>query len=161
MTTMHDDVFSDEIKELVGTVARLEKDASAKTVLLTDRNGQLLACAGDADQIDAGWLPALVGEDPAAVSAATKELRDGGSLAVLPRQGQPDHAHVQIAAERFLLAVVFDDRSSLGLVRLRARKAAQELNRTCEELAKKASAAGGEAVFGEITDADIGAFFQN
>ena len=61
--------------------------------------------------------------------------------------------------------VIFDDRSSLGLVRLRVKKASQELERTFEQLLKKAEADRGslarfDSPFAEITDEDIDALFS-
>ena len=62
--------------------------------------------------------------------------------------------------------VIFDEKSSLGLVRLRVKKASQELERTFEELLKKAEADRGnmanrfDSPFAEITDEDIDSLFS-
>ena len=42
-------------------------------------------------------------------------------------QGQRDNLHITLVAGRIILVVVFDERSSLGLVRLRVKKAGAEL----------------------------------
>jgi hypothetical protein len=69
-------------------------------------------------------------------------------------------------AQRVILVVIFDDRSSLGLVRLRVKKASQELERTFEQLMKKAEADRGnlasrfDSPFAEITDEDIDSLFS-
>ena len=66
-------------------------------------------------------------------------------------------------AQRIILVVVFDDRSSLGLVRLRVKKAGAELARIFEEIHKKAEQAeahGGSTPFAEITDEDIDNLFS-
>jgi len=60
--------------------------------------------------------------------------------------------------------VIFDQRSSLGLVRLRVKKASDELGTVFEDLAKKTEE-GGEAAavdspFAEITDDDIDNLFN-
>ena len=60
--------------------------------------------------------------------------------------------------------MVFDDRSSLGLVRLRVKKAGAELARIFEELQKKAASTGAAAAqspFAEITDDDIDNLFSD
>ena len=61
-----------------------------------------------------------------------------------------------------ILVVIFDDRSSLGLVRLRVKKAGTELGRLFEEIQKKSDqAAGGDgSPFAEITDDDIDNLFE-
>jgi hypothetical protein len=47
------------------------------------------------------------------------------------RSGETDNvigqSHVSIVAQRLVLVVLYDDRSSLGLVRLRVRQASDEL----------------------------------
>ena len=57
--------------------------------------------------------------------------------------------------------VLFDERSSLGLVRLRVRKASDELTRILDSLIKKASSANAPSVFAEITDDDIDNLFND
>jgi hypothetical protein len=58
--------------------------------------------------------------------------------------------------------VIFDERSSLGLVRLRVRKAAQELEEVLNDMANKAAKQGQAPVspFAEITDEDIDNLFS-
>ncbi len=64
---------------------------------------------------------------------------------------------------RIILVVVFDERSSLGLVRLRVKKAGAELAKIFEEIQKKAEqdAASGASPFAEITDDDIDNLFSD
>ena len=62
--------------------------------------------------------------------------------------------------------VIFDEKSSLGLVRLRVKKASVELEKTFEQLLKKAEADRGnlanrfDSPFAEITDEDIDSLFS-
>ena len=69
-------------------------------------------------------------------------------------------------AQRVILVVIFDEKSSLGLVRLRVKKASQELERTFEVLLKKSEADRGsmahrfDSPFAEITDEDIDSLFS-
>ena len=62
-----------------------------------------------------------------------------------------------------ILVVVFDERSSLGLVRLRVKKASAELetimNEIDEHARQQASDSSFESPFAEITDDDIDALF--
>ena len=73
---------------------------------------------------------------------------------------------ISLVAQRVILVVIFDERSSLGLVRLRVKKASQELERTFEQLLKKAEADRGnlanrfDSPFAEITDEDIDSLFS-
>ena len=56
--------------------------------------------------------------------------------------------------------VIFDAKSSLGLVRLRVKKAGEELAKVFEVLAKKQAAPGAASPFAEITDDDIDNLFS-
>jgi hypothetical protein len=56
--------------------------------------------------------------------------------------------------------IIFDERSSLGLVRLRVRRPAAELVKVLEKINAKAKDQGG-TVFAEITDDDIDNLFND
>ena len=55
-----------------------------------------------------------------------------------------------------------DERSSLGLVRLRVRKASSELTSVLDVMVKKSALGAGQpSVFSEITDDDIDNLFND
>jgi hypothetical protein len=61
------------------------------------------------------------------------------------------------------LVVVFDDRSSLGLVKLRSRQISQELAMAFAEIERESqlAAANNSLPFSEITDEEIDSLFSN
>ena len=59
------------------------------------------------------------------------------------------------------MVVLFDERSSLGLVRLRVRKATAELLQILDVLTKKSASGNQPSVFSEITDDDIDNLFND
>ena len=77
-----------------------------------------------------------------------------------------DNIHISIVAQRVILVVIFDEKSSLGLVRLRVKKASNELNdvfaRIMAKVEREKTAAGSafESPFAEITDEDIDSLFS-
>ena len=82
----------------------------------------------------------------------------------------PDHAR-RLAEHRYdfgrrslggrvVLVVIFDAKSSLGLVRLRVKKAGEEHAKVFDVLAKKQAAPGAASPFAEITDDDIDNLFS-
>ena len=87
-------------------------------------------------------------------------------FSILFHEGEKDNIHISIVAQRVILVVIFDTRSSLGLVRLRVKKASQELNdvfaRIVAKVDKEKSQLGGgfESPFAEITDEDIDSLFS-
>ena len=79
-------------------------------------------------------------------------------------QGARDNLHITLVGGRIILVVVFDDRSSLGLVRLRVKKAGAEMAKIFEEIQKNAeseAARGSGSPFAEITDDDIDNLFSD
>jgi predicted regulator of Ras-like GTPase activity (Roadblock/LC7/MglB family) len=75
-------------------------------------------------------------------------------------EGERDNIHISIVSGRVILVIIFDNRSSLGLVRLRVKKASDELNRIFEGLMKKVQVPGAGSPFAEITDDDIDNLFS-
>ena len=63
--------------------------------------------------------------------------------------------------QRVIMVVLFDERSSLGLVRLRVRKATTDLVKVLDALAKKSASGTQPSVFSEITDDDIDNLFND
>jgi hypothetical protein len=77
-------------------------------------------------------------------------------------EGEKTNVHISIVGQRVILVVLFDERSSLGLVRLRVKKATGELTGVLDTMIKKtASGAGQPSVFSEITDDDIDNLFND
>jgi predicted outer membrane repeat protein len=76
-------------------------------------------------------------------------------------EGEKTHVHISIVGQRVILVVLFDQRSSLGLVRLRVKKAAAELVRILDELVRKSASDKSSAVLAEITDDDIDNLFND
>jgi hypothetical protein len=76
-------------------------------------------------------------------------------------EGEKTNVHISIVAQRVILVVLFDERSSLGLVRLRVKKATNELVNILDVLTKKSASATAPSVFSEITDDDIDNLFND
>ena len=154
-------LYEEEFKNLEEALRRLRQEANAKAVFLIDKNGQQIAAAGEVEKFDTTSLASLTAGNVAATDGLAKLIGER-EFSVLFHEGQQDHIHISIVAMRAILVVIFDDRSSLGLVRLRVKRASGELERTFETMAKRE---GGVAVespspFSEITDEDIDALFS-
>jgi hypothetical protein len=96
----------------------------------------------------------------AATGGISKILREKDFTSQF-HEGEKTHVHITLVAGRAILVVLFDERSSLGLVRLRVRKAAEEMARLFEEVAKKAASSTSPSILNEITDADIDKLFND
>lgn len=158
-------MYEEEFQLLKQIIARLRGDANAKIVFLVDKNGQPIAAHGDIENLDTTSLASLTAGNVAASDGLAKLIGEKEFL-VLHGEGQKDNIHITIVAQRIILVVIFDDRSSLGLVRLRVKKASAELAQVFDQILaklekeKEAMGAGFESPFSEITDEDIDNLFS-
>ena len=149
-------LYEEEFKQLEETLRRLRQEANAKAVFLIDKNGQQLAAAGEIEQFDTTSLASLTAGNTEWLDKLISERE----FSVLHHEGQQDHIHISLVAKRAILVVIFDDRSSLGLVRLRVKRANADLEKIFEALINKAGSDVGHATpFAEISDKDINALF--
>jgi predicted regulator of Ras-like GTPase activity (Roadblock/LC7/MglB family) len=153
-------IYGEEFEQLEEALRRLRHDANAKVVFLIDKNGQQIASAGEVEKFDTTSLASLTAGNVAATDGLAKLIGER-EFSVLFHEGQQDHIHISIVGRRAILLVIFDDRSSLGLVRLRVKRASVEMERIFETMAKKGDVEQGEASpFSEITEEDIDALFS-
>jgi predicted regulator of Ras-like GTPase activity (Roadblock/LC7/MglB family) len=154
-------MYDEDYRRILQVIQRLVRDANAKGVFVVDRNGQLIGEAGELKGIDTTSLASLTAGCIAATGGLAKLVGEE-DFPVHFHQGQRDNLHITLVSSRTILVVVFDDRSSLGLVRLRVKKAGGELARIFEELQKKTDQdqAKGNTPFAEITDDDIDNLFS-
>jgi predicted regulator of Ras-like GTPase activity (Roadblock/LC7/MglB family) len=153
-------MYEEEFNQIQKVVARLVKEANAKVVFIVDKNGQLIAVSGDDDSIDMTSLASLTAGCIAATGAIAQLLRENEFVTQF-HEGEFANIHIQLVGNRVILVVVFDVKSSLGLVRLRVRKASDELNRIFLAVLAKAQEPGADSPFTEITDDDINSLFSD
>jgi len=162
MSTALTEVFEEEYESLRESLRQLRLDANARAVFLIDKNGQHIAAAGEVNDFDSTSLASLTAGNVAATDGLAKLIGER-EFSVLFHEGERDHIHISIVARRAILLVIFDERSSLGLVRLRVKKASAEMEATFEKMTRSDRPAEGVAEpspFLEITDEDIDALFS-
>ena len=152
-------MYEEEFNQITTVCDRLTKDASAKVVFLVDKNGQLIAATGQTQDIDTTSLASLTAGNIAATGGLAKLIGER-EFSILFHEGERDSLHISIVAGRVILVVIFDARTSIGLVRLRVKKASDELGRIFEGLLRKVEEPGAGSPFAEITDDDIDNLFS-
>src|ERR671912_2799533 len=158
-------MYEEEYLQIKDILHRLQVDSNSKIVFLVDKNGQQIASMGDMRGVDATSLASLTAGNVAATDGLARLIGEK-EFSILFHEGEKDNIHISIVAQRVILVVIFDERSSLGLVRLRVKKASQELNdvfaRIMAKVEREKAAAGSafESPFAEITDEDIDSLFS-
>ena len=158
-------LYEEEFQRLDQALKKLRQEANARAIFLIDRTGQQNAAAGEIEQFDTTSLASLTAGNVAATDGLARLIGEK-EFSILFHEGERDNIHISIVAQRVILVVIFDERSSLGLVRLRVKKASQELNevfaRIMSKVEKEKQATGSafESPFAEITDEDIDSLFS-
>lgn len=153
-------MFEEEFEAIQHVCDRLHGDANAKVVFIVDKNGQPIAASGELENLDITSLATLTAGNIAATGGMASLLEEK-EFSTQFHEGESSNIHIQIVGQRVILVVIFDQRSSLGLVRLRVRKASDELNSIFDRLVSKAKAPGVSSPLDEITDEDIENLFND
>ena len=158
-------LYDAEYRDIQKIISQLRQNASAKVVFLVDRNGQQIASNGELADMDTTSLASLTAGNVAATDGLAKLIGEK-EFSVLFHEGDRDHIHISLVGNRVILVVIFDDRSALGLIRLRVKKAAAELCEVFTQIMKKLEEerasleSNMESPFAEITDDDIDNLFS-
>src|SRR5688572_2371059 len=153
-------MYEEEFNQIQAIVDRLVKEANARVVFIIDKNGQLIAASGDTEHLDTTSLASLTAGNIAATGGMAKLLREN-EFATQFHEGEKANIHIQLVGNRVILVVIFDSKTSLGLVRLRVKKASEQLIGIFEILLQKIKDPNRETVLAEITDDDIDNLFND
>ncbi|MEO0095104.1 MAG: roadblock/LC7 domain-containing protein [candidate division WOR-3 bacterium] len=129
-------IFEDDFWAITEALNRLLQGTNARTILLIDKAGQLITSAGDTSRIDISSFATLSAADFAATSQLASLIGEK-EFSTLFHQGEKENLYVCLVANRVILAVIFDQRTTLGLVRVKTKNTAQELEKIFEDIFKK------------------------
>lgn len=153
-------IYEEEYKQITQVCEKLARDANARVIYMIDKNGQLVTSAGATEDMDSTSLASLVAGEIAATGGLA-QLMGEHEFSTLFHEGAKDNLHISIVAGRMILVVIFDNRSSLGLVRLRVKKCSEELTAILDSMAERQDEKGqSQSPFAEITDEDIDKLFS-
>jgi len=120
-------VYEQQMEKIDAAIRWLIKKAEAKCALLVDKDGHLITRQGFTQSLDTTALAALL----AGSFASTREIArlvGEPEFSVLFHQGKKDHIHISLVNDQTILAVIFDDRTTIGMVRLYCRETSEKLN---------------------------------
>jgi predicted regulator of Ras-like GTPase activity (Roadblock/LC7/MglB family) len=158
-------IFEEEFRAITQAIARLRVEAKAKSVFLVDKNGQQIAADGEVEKLDITSLASLTAGNVAATDGLARLIGER-EFSVLFHEGESDNIHISMVGHRIILVVIFGTDSSIGLVRLRVKKAARELEEVFVNIFNKVEReretvkSNFESPFAEITDEDIDSLFR-
>ena len=118
--------YADDVEKLDKYLGEFLKLSKAKCAMLIDKEGHMVTKQGVTRSLDMDTISALV----AGSFAATKEmarLLGEDEFSVLFHQGKTDNIQLSLVGNRTLLTVIFDEATTIGMVRLYANETAKKL----------------------------------
>jgi predicted regulator of Ras-like GTPase activity (Roadblock/LC7/MglB family) len=127
----------EDFKVITGLLSGLLRETNVRSLLLVDRTGQIVANVGEAPQFDTQAFASLTAADFSANDQLAKMIGEH-EFSSLFHQGEKESMYLVDVARRVILVALFDDRTTLGLVRLKMKATVEELTRVFEEMFNRA-----------------------
>jgi predicted regulator of Ras-like GTPase activity (Roadblock/LC7/MglB family) len=144
----------DDARRIQSILSIFLSESNARTALIVDRTGQMVSTAGEAPTFDATAFASLTAADFSANDQLARMLGES-EFGALFHQGERESMYLADIARRVILVVLFDKRTTLGLVKLRVKTAVVQLNQVFTDMFNRdgTSAPGVESEFlGEAED---------
>ena len=141
-------------------LARLCVECAARVVFLVDRDGQPIAFHGDIGDMDTTSFSSLAAGNVAATSSMAKLIGEDVFPSVV-HEGEHESIYISVIG-RALLVIVFDERSTLSLVKIRTKRGSFEVAAILDEATADSAnyRLNQNSFFNEITDEDIDSLFS-
>ncbi len=153
-------IHEHQFQRLKTVLVRLCIESAARVVFLIDRDGQPIAVHGDLGDMDTTSFASLAAGNVAATSSMAKLIGEE-SFPTLAHEGESESIFISIIG-RSLLVVVFDGNSTLGLVKLRTKKASYDVAEILDDIVSSSEKQVLEqnSFFNEISDDEIDSLFS-
>ncbi|MCZ7645356.1 MAG: roadblock/LC7 domain-containing protein [Planctomycetota bacterium] len=119
--------YEEDVNEINKILGDFLDRSQAKCALLIDKEGHLVTKKGFTKSFNTDSIAALVAGSFASTREVAKLLGET-EFTVLFHQGRNENIHIGLVAERALVVIIFDDRTTLGMVRLYAEELTQKLS---------------------------------
>ena len=116
----------DDFGAITGCMRRFLDDTQASCAMLVDKSGQLVTTVGSAPGLDATTVATLTAADFGANDQLARILGET-EFTTLFHQGERESVFVADVARRLIIVVIFDSRTSVGMVKLKLKPQVEEL----------------------------------
>ncbi|HEY7028853.1 MAG TPA: roadblock/LC7 domain-containing protein [Gemmatimonadales bacterium] len=137
-----------------GLLGQFLRESNARTAMIVDRTGQMVAVVGEEPVFDPTAFASLTAADFSANDQLARMIGEP-EFGALFHQGEKESMYLADIARRVILVVLFDNRTTLGLVKLRVKQTVLDLTQVFHEMFTRgtASTTQVEAAFlGEAED---------
>ena len=126
----------EDFKKISERMNALLRETNVKSLLLVDRSGQVVANVGEPPQFDPQAFASLTAADFSANDQLAKMIGEH-EFSSLFHQGEKESMYLADIAHRVILVALFDNRTTLGMVRLKVKVTVEELTKVFEEMFKR------------------------
>lgn len=127
-------IISDtELVFISNALVKLMNDTSASSVMLLDKSGQVISTQGATTRRNATSLGALLA-GAFSSSRHVAELLGEKDFRTIFQQGVHENIFTTMVEDQWLLVIVFDKLTHIGLVKVLSKKTSDELARTLERV---------------------------
>lgn len=116
-----------DMKKINYFLDKMLSSSLAHSVLLIDRSGQLIAHHGNTPELDILSLSALTAANFGATAEIARILGEE-EFTLLFHKGKNENVYFSAVGEHVIIVTLFDDKTSLGLIRLQINKIIDELS---------------------------------
>src|ERR1043166_1882467 len=148
----------DDYGAITTALQRFLFDSNARCALLVDRAGQLVATVGEQPKFDPTAFATLTAADFSANDQLAKLIGENDFQSLF-HQGEKESMYLADIARRVILVVLFDNRTTLGLVRLKMKQTVVELTTLFEQMFARAQSGNTPNVLAGADD-EIDKLFQ-
>ena len=134
-----------DIKKITYSLNKLVSLSMAHSVLLIDRSGQLIAQEGNTPEIDIISLSALTAANFGATAEIARMLGEE-EFTLLFHKGRCENVYFSAIGEHVIMVALFDDKTSLGLIRLQINKIIDELSGILSSIFEKERSKSSEPI---------------
>lgn len=123
----------DDFGAITTTLQKFLYESNARCALLVDRTGQLVATVGEAPKFDPTAFATLTAADFSANDQLAKLIGEHDFNSLF-HQGEKESMYLADVARRVILVALFDNRTTLGLVRLKLKETVHDLTTLFEQV---------------------------
>ena len=123
----------DDFGAITKSLQKFLFESNARCALLVDRSGQLVATVGEQPHFDPTAFATLTAADFSANDQLAKLIGETDFNSLF-HQGERESMYLADIARRVILVVLFDTRTTLGLVRLKMKETVGELTKLFEQV---------------------------
>lgn len=127
-------IISDhELDTIANALNKLMSGTSATSVMLLDKSGQVVSSHGTTTKRNETSLGALLA-GAFSSSRHVAELLGEKDFRTIFQQGVHENIYTTMVEDQWLLVIVFDKLTHIGLVKVLSKRASEELGRTLERV---------------------------